>query len=318
MDVLRELGGLALGSRLKALSERLYDAVDRGYTQLGLGMQARWFPLLQCVAGRGPVTVTEAAVAIGQTHSAVSQLAGRLVEAGLLERRASADDGRCTHLLLSADGERLWARMGPAWLAVRRAVDGIAGTQLLAAIDACEQALATCDLDRRIVECHTSLTALEATIVPYRAVWAGAFRRLNERWLRRYFSVEPVDREVLADPQQRVLAAGGKILFAVIDGEPVGTCALLKEADGVYELAKMAVDPCWQGRGIGARLLAAAIELFRDLGGGTLLLESSSRLSQALRLYERAGFERQPGVRPGSHYARADVYMLYRGPGAYA
>jgi hypothetical protein len=30
-------------------------------------------------------------------------------------------------------------------------------------------------------------------------------------------------------------------------------------------------------------------------------------------MYERAGFVRQPTVRPGSHYDRADVYMVYQG-----
>jgi hypothetical protein len=42
-----------------------------------------------------------------------------------------------------------------------------------------------------------------------------------------------------------------------------------------------------------------------------LFLESSTKLERALSMYERAGFVLQPDVRPGSHYARADVYMIY-------
>jgi GNAT superfamily N-acetyltransferase len=316
VELVRDLGVLALGSRLKALSDRLYEAVDRGYAELGFAMDSRWFPLLQCVHDRGPVPVSDAAEAIGQTHSAVSQLAARLVREGLLERRDDPDDGRHTHLCLSSEGEHLWARLGPAWLAMRQAVRAVGGESLLASVAACEAALEREDLATAIKRCHAHLTHAPVMIEPYRASWRDAFRRLNERWLRRYFEIEDVDARVLADPETHILAGGGRVLFATIGGEPVGTCALLRERAGLFELTKMAVDPGWQGRGIGARLLQAAIDAFHALGGGTLFLESSSRLGPALRLYERAGFERQPGVRPGSHYARADVYMIHRGPAA--
>lgn len=313
MQLVRDLGVLALASRLKALSDRLYEAVDRGYAQLGFAMDSRWFPLLQCVYERGPVTVSDAAEAIGQTHSAVSQLAARLVREGLLERHADPDDGRRTHLRLSGEGEHLWARLGPAWCAMRQAVRAVGGEPLLDAVAACESALEQRDLAAVIDDCHTRLAQAPVRIEAYRPAWRSAFRRLNERWLRRYFEIEALDARVLADPEAHILAGGGRIFFASVGGEPVGTCALLREGEGLFELTKMAVDPGWQGRGIGARLLQAAVAAFDELGGGTLFLESSSRLGPALRLYERAGFERQPGVRPGSHYARADVYMIYRG-----
>jgi ribosomal protein S18 acetylase RimI-like enzyme len=71
--------------------------------------------------------------------------------------------------------------------------------------------------------------------------------------------------------------------------------------------------------GAGRRLLAAAIDEFHRRGGRELFLESNSRLRTALRMYEQAGFVMQPAIRPGSHYERADVYMVYqsaKGPGA--
>jgi hypothetical protein len=44
---------------------------------------------------------------------------------------------------------------------------------------------------------------------------------------------------------------------------------------------------------------------------GAMFLESSSTLTTALRMYEQAGFVMQPAIRVGSHYQRADVYMIY-------
>ena len=59
-------------------------------------------------------------------------------------------------------------------------------------------------------------------------------------------------------------------------------------------------------------LTAWGVMLLYRREGRTLVLESNSRLQTALRLYEKAGFVMQPSVRPGSHYERADVYMIYK------
>ena len=151
-------------------------------------------------------------------------------------------------------------------------------------------------------------------IVPYQPRWAEDFARLNIAWLERYFVVEPVDRAVLSDPEKHILAGGGRVLFAVDESERVvGTVALKHEGDGVYELTKMAVDVAYQGQGIGRALMDGALETFRGLNGSVLLLESNSKLAPALRLYESVGFRRQSAPRPGSHYARADVFMVWEG-----
>ena len=141
------------------------------------------------------------------------------------------------------------------------------------------------------------------------------FARLNLDWLERLFVVEPVDREVLLDPEGRLLAGGGHVLFAVDDEDrAVGTVALLHHGDGLYEMTKMAVEPALHGQGIGRALVLAALRAFRRCGGRELFLESSSKLLPALHLYTQLGFEHRPAPRPGSHYRRADVYMVWREP----
>lgn len=144
----------------------------------------------------------------------------------------------------------------------------------------------------------------------WRPEWREHFARLNLDWLERYFSVEDIDRRVLGEPERWILASGGHIFFATLDDEVVGTGALLREADGVYEVTKMAVEPAHQGRGIGRRILEAAIARFRALGGTRLFLESNRKLAPAIHLYESLGFVDQ-GRRPDSHYARSDIYMVW-------
>lgn len=306
---------LALGSRFKAISESLYAAANAAYRASGADIDAHWFPVLRYLQVKGPATVTEIASAIGQTHPAVSQLAAKLRKAGWLTRRTDKADARRGMLELSADAERKLDRLGPVWCAIRRGARAAAlrgQGSLIDALASFEKDVASGRVAAEIAAERARLAAAEIEVHPFRPDWSRHFERINTEWLERWFVVEPVDREMLSDPRRHVIGRGGRILFAVIDGEVIGTCALLKEAPGIYELSKMAVETGFRGFGAGRKLLDAAIGEFERLGGKTLFLESSSKLTPALRLYESAGFVHQPAPRPGSHYQRADVYMIYR------
>ena len=313
---LSSLRELALGSRLKALSDHFYQAVDEVYRACGAGIESRWFPVLRFLRDVGPSTVTDVAMAIGQTHSAVSQLADRLVEAGIVVRQRDPNDGRRSLLALTDTGDRALGALGPVWLAIRRGMAesmGPRGLALLDAIDGCEQALASRPLVAAVLAQREALDRAGVEIVGYDPALREHFRRLNQQWLERYFRVEDVDRALFADPEGMILGKGGAIFFALYAGEVIGTCALIHEEEGVFELSKMGVDENYRGLGAGRKLLDEAIEEYRRRGGTRLFLESNSKLGRALGMYERAGFVHQAERRPASHYDRADVYMVYEG-----
>lgn len=312
---LASLGRLALGSRLKALSDHFYGAVDEVYQALGAGIESRWLPVLRYLWDVGPSSVTEVADAIGQTHSAVSQLTDKLLRAGMVRRCKDPADGRRTMLVLTDKAHAALAELGPIWCAVRRGVDGSLeehATRLLEAIAACEQALQQRPVAQAILAEHAAIKAVALDIVPYSPELREHFYRLNAQWLERYFRIEEVDRMVLSDPERYILQPGGAIFFARLGEEIIGTCALLCESPGVFELTKMGVDETFRGLGAGKRLLDACIAEFHRRDGQMLFLESNSRLKPALRMYEKAGFVLQPSARTGSHYERADVYMIYQ------
>ena len=151
----------------------------------------------------------------------------------------------------------------------------------------------------------------DIAVVPYRPDLADAFARLNQEWIERLFRIEPSDLKVLEDPEGQVLAGGGQIFFALDNELPVGTVAVIKVSDSTFELAKMAVSPAYQGRGLGERLGRAAINFARAAGGSLLFLETNSRLENAIRLYRRLGFELAVPDHP-SPYERSNVYMELR------
>ena len=134
------------------------------------------------------------------------------------------------------------------------------------------------------------------------------FRRLNVAWLERYFRVEPVDEQVLGNPEELILAPGGEILFALLDGEVVGTVGLRVEDADTFELTKMAVDEKYQGRGYGQSLLETALALARDRGKRRVILYTQTQLAPAVALYRKNGFTDMNEPLCG-RYARCNLKM---------
>jgi GNAT superfamily N-acetyltransferase len=144
-------------------------------------------------------------------------------------------------------------------------------------------------------------------IVNYRPSYAIIFRELNYEWIRKHFEIEESDRKMLEDPKGYILDKGGAILIALLDGSPVGTCALIKMKEGSYELAKMAVSEKAQGQKIGWKLGLATIEKARELGANKIYLETNSVLTPAINLYKKLGFTH--GSSQESPYSRCNVQM---------
>ena len=163
------------------------------------------------------------------------------------------------------------------------------------------------DIPDSVLRENTSMPAETLQLRPFKLADAAAFRELNEAWIEKHFGLEEPDREVLGNPIGHVIEPGGFIYMACIEGRAVGSCALIPTRAGVYEIAKMAVAEQHRGRGIGRKLLTYVIEQARAAGATLLTLESSSVLTNAVRLYESLGFRHLP-PKP-SPYARANVFM---------
>jgi GNAT superfamily N-acetyltransferase len=95
--------------------------------------------------------------------------------------------------------------------------------------------------------------------------------------------------------------------MALLSGRSIACCALIPERPGVYEVAKMAVSEELRGRGIGRRVLGFTVAEARRMGATLLTLATSSKLQNAIHLYETIGFQHLPPV--PSPYTRADVFM---------
>ncbi|HJV48721.1 MAG TPA: bifunctional helix-turn-helix transcriptional regulator/GNAT family N-acetyltransferase [Geothrix sp.] len=310
MTDLKDYGGLLMGSRLRRLSEALYAGVDEIYREHGVQLSSRCFPILFLLRDNGPLSITDLAGRLGQSHPALSQMSRKLLAEGVVVERADPADERRRLLDLSRKGQALMVRLGPVWKAVEGAVEELADADLGPAIRGAEEALEARPFAGRIRDRFQRNLAAAVEVIRFEPRYRDDFKRLNVEWLEKYFYVEAIDHEVLSQPERMILQPGGHIFLARLGGEIVGTGALIRTKDG-FELSKMAVTERYQGLRIGQRLLLAAIEAFQKSGTKTLFLESNSKLKTAIRLYELNGFEHAPRPEP-SHYQRADVYMVYR------
>ena len=146
---------------------------------------------------------------------------------------------------------------------------------------------------------------------------AQAFHDINAEWIEAMFVLEPVDREVLENPREKIIAPGGVILFVEVEGlGVVGTCALKPTGAGGYELTKMGVRETARGSGAGAFLLEAIIARAVEMGADPLYLLTNRTCAAAIHLYEKLGFRHDAGIMAdyGARYARCDVAMRFLPP----
>ena len=135
-----------------------------------------------------------------------------------------------------------------------------------------------------------------------------AFAELNIAWIKDLHVVEPSDQYMYDHPESYI--TGKDSVFSLhIDGNVAGVAALKQDDDGEFELTKMAVDPSFQGRGLG-KILMDEVETYAksELGLSRIYLLSNTVNAAAIRLYKRSGWT---VMFEGPHpkYARANIGM---------
>lgn len=312
-DTIKELGALAFASRLKRLSDRLARDISRVYEEHQVQFEARWFPVAFLLSQKSPLSVTEIADRLQFTHPAVNQIAGQMERHGMLASMRDRNDDRRRLLSLTKRGQQTVRQLQPVWAVIKRCTTDLLESVdegFLRAIQQIEASLDQRDMYARVTEQLYPEKRAVVEIVDFKPRWADKFRELNEEWLKEFFSIEAVDKVVLENPEREIIKHGGAVLFARTNADIVGTVALIRHSDAIYELAKMAVSGSFRKRGIGARLLEAAIHRAKIAGATQLVLGTSVQLKAANLLYRKFGFRRL-SARPqwASKYERETVYM---------
>ncbi len=126
--------------------------------------------------------------------------------------------------------------------------------------------------------------------IEYQSKHKEIFKELGEEWIKKYMTLIDHDQDILADPEGKILAKGGEIIFAELDGKIVGTAALTRKDNDRYELSKLGVTESAKGQGIGKKLTLEIIRRAQSKGISELYLETNQVLKIAISLYKKLGF----------------------------
>jgi DNA-binding MarR family transcriptional regulator/GNAT superfamily N-acetyltransferase len=310
MDFYTRVGKMALGSRLRRLSELLTDQAAQVYSLYEVAIEPKWFPVFYVLSEGEEKSITQIAQEIGHSHPSVSTIVKEMVKKDIVAKGATRSDARENYVKLTDKGLTINKLIQAQYVDVNAAVENALGetqNNIWKAIEEWEFLLSQKSLLERVKYEKKLREGKEVEIVDYNPKYKLAFKQLNEEWITTWFKMEEADHKSLDHPEEYILNKGGHILFALYREEPIGTCALINLGDGSFELAKMAVSPKVKGKGIGFLLGKAAIEKAKQAGAGRLYLESNTLLKPAINLYHKLGFKKITG--PPSPYERSNIQM---------
>ena len=305
MKSFNELGHIALGTALRQLAAQVSKDAENTYAKFGFAIEPKWFPVFYVLASKGADSVVNIAKEINHSHVSVSKIAKEMKARDLIESYKSSDDSRVTLVALNDKAKAMVPKMEKQCDAIDTAMRELkdeTGIDLWEAVSVVER-----HLRYRPISARVDGDSPDIKVVDYAPKYREAFKSLNVEWISKYWELEEPDFKALDDPEGYILNQSGVILIALDKGEPIGCCALIKQADDTFELAKMAVSPKAQGKGVGLLLGKSIVERAKLMGLKRLYLESNSVLKPAICLYEKIGFKHIKGS--SSPYARCDVQM---------
>ncbi len=310
-----EIGVMALGSRLRMLSETITEDAKDIYDLYHVELKPKWFPVFYVLSHNKEKSITAIADEIRHSHPSVSKIVSEMRKEGIVFEKKDKNDGRKNLIALTEKGKEISIQIKDPYTDVENALElALSKTQhnIWIAMEEFEFLLNQKSLLKRVKDQKKKRESKNVKIVSYTLEYKKCFKDLNEAWITQYFKMETADYNALDNPEGYILAKGGRIIVALYNGELVGVCALLKmEANAIacdYELAKMAVSPKAQGLGIGWLLGTAIIHKARSLKAKKIYLESNTVLKPAIQLYQKLGFKKVSGY--PTPYERCNIQMV--------
>jgi DNA-binding MarR family transcriptional regulator/GNAT superfamily N-acetyltransferase len=271
-------------------------AFNRFYTRrlgmLGNGLLGTAHPLPQARVlyelGQRPVTaVADLRAALDLDAGYLSRLLTSLEIEGLVERRRAERDGRRQEVDLTDAGESAFRQLDERSKAeigelLERLTDHDQ-RRVLAAMHALEDAWDQTPRPRQFTLRPLRPGELGWVIERHGALYA------NEHGFDHTF--EALVARVLADYAERADTANERGWIADIAGEPAGCIFCMRKDDKTAQLRLLLVEPDARGMGVGARLVEQCVQFAEQVGYTAMTLWTQSILQEAVRLYERAGFQ---------------------------
>ncbi|MCW2794564.1 helix-turn-helix domain-containing GNAT family N-acetyltransferase [Nocardioides sp.] len=261
---------------------------NRSYTQrigaleesfLGLGLPLGAARLVFEI-GVGATTVHSLRARLGLDSGYLSRLLRQLEAAELVVVAPDPADRRRRSVRLTTSGRATWRKLDArSEKLAHQLVEPLTERQRARLTNA----LATADLLVRAATVQLDL--VDPTDAMARVAVGHYFAELDRRFTDG-FDPGPAtasDSQALREPE-------GCFVVATSDGEPVACGGVQTIGPGIGEIKRMWVHEDWRGAGLGSRMLRRLEQESHDRGLLVVRLDTNSALTEAIEMYERAGY----------------------------
>ena len=238
------------------------------------------------LAQRPSAEISELRRALNLDGGYLSRIVGRLEGEALVAKERSPDDARRRIIRLTPKGRETFAvlnaRSAEEIGALISSLSDEAQARLVGAMEAIMGLLTKAPRPQAyvlrdprpgefgwVVQRHGALYAEEYG-------WDATFEALVARIVADYVEHREANRE--------------HAWIAEVDGEPVGCVFCVRRTDEQAQLRLLVVEPSVRGLGIGSRLVEECVRFARRAGYKEVKLWTNDVLTDARRIYDRAGF----------------------------
>ncbi|MDO8043035.1 bifunctional helix-turn-helix transcriptional regulator/GNAT family N-acetyltransferase [Janthinobacterium sp. SUN137] len=241
--------------------------------------------ILYELAHREQLTSADLCRELGLNAGYLSRVIAGFEKQGLIAKTRSPTDARAARLQLTGQGQRTLA---PLIDASRREVAAMlerlpptAQQELVAAMEQIQGLLG-----------EPSPSYLLRNPQPGDMGWIihrqAVLYAQEYGWNNEY---EALVADILAKFVREFDPARERCWIAEKDGKVIGSVFIVRQDDTTAKLRLLYVDPCARGLGIGSRLVDECLRFSRQVGYTKMVLWTNSILTDARRIYDKAGFQ---------------------------
>ncbi|MBI2517073.1 MAG: MarR family transcriptional regulator [Opitutae bacterium] len=240
------------------------------------------------LAHRPELTATDVQRELDLDAGYLSRMLARFARKRLITRTRSEQDGRQTHLGLTAHGRKVFAGLNA------RSSTQINGLLTHLPPGEQEHLVGLMQGVRHMLSAPAERSAEPVLRAPRAGDlgWVvqrhGALYAQEYGWDERF---EALVARIVADFGEKHDEARERCWIAELDGHPVGCIFLVRQSDSVAKLRLLLVEPSARGHGVGRKLVDECIAFARAAGYRKIVLWTNSVLHAARRIYEKAGFK---------------------------
>lgn len=299
MDLMSDLGALALGSRLKRLSDRMMKSVSEIYRSSGIDFESKWFPLFYLLSKEGEKGIMEIAEILHISHPGVIQLAKEMEKAGWIVSEKSGQDARKRHLKLTEKAWKNLPQLEEMWVSFKENNEKIIRSSqqnILLALEEIEHFLDTKDFKKQYYETFEEMKEKDIRIRLFEEKYQ---QQIEDMVLSIQNGEFNLGLTAQRQPDLHDLKAfyndKGNWLWVATNtkDEVIGTIGLERLNDSQAVLRKMFIKKEYRGKtlGLASKLLEILLQEARNQKFKEILLDTPLVTHAAHRFYERNGFE---------------------------